>query len=80
MDAAFEKILKKIAELDENFEIKSNQLLIEDLDIDSLRLIDLVLQIEGEYEIELNEDALANARTVEALWVEITRAKDLINA
>ncbi|MET9301293.1 phosphopantetheine-binding protein [Micromonospora aurantiaca] len=71
MDTRFEQILKSVAELPDEFEILAEQDLREDLDIDSLRLIDVVLGIEEEFNVELGEDALAKAKTAGQLWAEI---------
>jgi acyl carrier protein len=74
MDTRFTDILKSVAELEESFTITGEQDLQADLEIDSLRLIDVVLNVEREFKVELSEEALAQAVTVGQLWAEVGRA------
>lgn len=68
MDARFENILREVAELDPDFVLDAEMSLEKDVGIDSLKLIDIILQIENMFHVELNEDVLASARTVAQLW------------
>ncbi|MFI9450273.1 acyl carrier protein [Amycolatopsis sp. NPDC052450] len=74
MDTRFTKILKSVAELDEDFTITVDQNLQGDLEIDSLRMIDIVLNVEREFDVELSEEALISAETVGQLWAEVSQA------
>jgi acyl carrier protein len=68
MDQRFIDILKNIGELSDNVVVSADSRLQEDIGIDSLKLIDIVLQLEGEFGVSLSEDALAQAKTVGDLW------------
>lgn len=74
MDVRFEKIVKSVAELEEDFALLPDQKLKADLDVDSLKLIDIVLLIEEEFGVELSEDGLADVETVGHLWSAVDRA------
>lgn len=68
MDQRFIAILKNIGELSDDVAVSADSRLQEDIGIDSLKLIDIVLQLEDEFGVSLNEDALAQAKTVGDLW------------
>jgi acyl carrier protein len=68
------KILKEVAELKADFDILPELKLSSDLGIDSLKLIDVVLSVEREFDVELSELNIANSRTVSELMKEVTRA------
>ena len=74
MDAQFVKILKTVAELPDDFEIRLEQELKSDLEIDSLGLIDVVLNLEADFSADMDEVALAKVVTVGDLWAEVVRA------
>lgn len=62
----FEKIIRIISE---EFDVSESDItlttsLAEDLDIDSLDLVDLVMSLEDEFGMELPDDALAEMSTV----------------
>lgn len=62
----FEKLKTIIVEefeLDEN-DITMNTSLNDDLDIDSLDLVDLVMTVEDEFSIELPDEALEGMKTI----------------
>jgi acyl carrier protein len=63
LDPRLARILKKIGELDDGFAVEASQELRSDLDIDSLKMIDVVLAVEKEFGIELDVDALARVQT-----------------
>jgi acyl carrier protein len=77
MDQRFINIIKNIGELAEDFQIAADLRLKEDIGIDSLKLIDIVLQLEGEFGVDLSEDALAQAKTVGDLWSEVAQVGTL---
>lgn len=63
---ALEKIKKIISEqfgIGEN-DITSETVLLEDLDADSLDLIDLAMSLEDEFEVEVPDEELENFKTV----------------
>lgn len=68
MESRFRQILQSVAELPDSFDILNTHELRSDLDIDSLRLIDVVLNVEQEFEVELGEEELAKVNTVGDLW------------
>ncbi|SEQ54363.1 acyl carrier protein [Pseudomonas sp. NFACC02] len=74
MDPRFINTLIKIGELKSDFQLTADLRLQEDIGIDSLKLIDIVLQLEDEFGINLSEDALAQASTVGELWGEVAAA------
>lgn len=62
----FERIKSIISE---EFDINENEItmttsLSDDLDIDSLDLVDLVMSLEDEFSVELPDEALADMKTV----------------
>ncbi len=62
----FEKVCKIISEqfdLDPQ-EITEDTLLIDDLDADSLDLVDLVMSFEDEFQMEVPEEEVENIKTV----------------
>lgn len=62
----FEKVKAVIAEqtgIDEN-EIKLESTFTEDLNIDSLDMVELVLELEEEYGIEIDEDDADKIKTI----------------
>jgi acyl carrier protein len=72
-DARFEAILRSVAELPEDLVITGEQNLRSELGVDSLKLMDLIVNLEGEYSIELSDDVSADVGTVEELWLEVSR-------
>ncbi len=63
---AFEKIKEIISEqfsIDED-KITENTILLEDLDADSLDLIDLAMSLEDAFEVEVPDEELENFKTV----------------
>jgi acyl carrier protein len=72
-DARFEAILRSVAELPEDLVITGEQNLRSELGVDSLKLMDLIVNLEGEYSIELGDDVSADVGTVEELWLEVSR-------
>lgn len=72
-DARFEAILRSVAELPEDRVITGEQNLRSELGVDSLKLMDLIVNLESEYGIELSDDVSADVGTVEELWLEVSR-------
>jgi acyl carrier protein len=64
IDKRISEVLKQIAELPDSFEISADQDLRADLDIDSLKLIDVVVQMEAALDIELGDEFSRDLVTV----------------
>ncbi|MFJ5309822.1 acyl carrier protein [Streptomyces sp. NPDC088350] len=75
-DDRFETILRSVAELPDDLVITGEQNLRNELGVDSLKLMDLIVNLEGEYSVELSDDVSADVSTVEELWLEVSRAAD----
>jgi acyl carrier protein len=73
VDAQFSDLIKSAAELPDSFTVLPEHDLKADLDIDSLRLIDVLLAVEDEFGVELEEDALARIETAGDLYIEIEK-------
>jgi acyl carrier protein len=54
------EIVRKTAKIPPSITIQPNSRLVEDLAIDSLDLIQMVLQVQDQFEIVIEEDAVAN--------------------
>ncbi|GAB2949543.1 acyl carrier protein [Streptomyces sp. NPDC059173] len=64
IDGRIAAVLREIAELPESFEITPEQDLKSDLSIDSLKLIDVVVQVEAALDVELGDDFSRDLATV----------------
>ncbi len=66
MDEKFEKVCEIIAdELDVNAEdITMETNLVEDLEADSLSIVELVMAFEDEFDVKLRDEELENIKTV----------------
>ncbi|MEU0131820.1 MULTISPECIES: acyl carrier protein [unclassified Streptomyces] len=64
IDGRISEVLKQIAELPDSFEVSADQNLRADLDIDSLKLIDVVVQVEAALDIELGDEFSRDLVTV----------------
>lgn len=73
-DPRFEAILRSVAELPEDLVITGRQNLRSELGVDSLKLMDLIVNLEGEFSVELDDEVSAGVGTVEELWSEVSRA------
>lgn len=74
IDPRIADILRTVAEQPESFEISGEQDLKEDLGLDSLLLIDVVINIEAELGIDMGDDFSRDMHTVSELD-EAVRAK-----
>lgn len=54
------EIVRKSAKIPPSVPIHANSRLVEDLSIDSLDLIQVILQVQDQFEIVIEEDAVAN--------------------
>ncbi|MFG2475809.1 acyl carrier protein [Streptomyces fagopyri] len=64
IDGRISEVLKQIAELPDSFAITADQDLKTDLNIDSLKLIDVVVQVEAVLDVELGDDFSRDLVTV----------------
>ncbi|MCX5141181.1 MULTISPECIES: acyl carrier protein [unclassified Streptomyces] len=64
VDDRIAEVLRRVAELPDSFEIKGSQELKADLAIDSLKMIDVIIQVEGELGIEMGDDFSRELLTV----------------
>ena len=60
-------VLRQVAELPDDFEIKPEQQLKADLDIDSLKMIDVVVRIEAALDVEMGDEFSTELTTVRDL-------------
>jgi len=74
LDARFEEILRSVGELPSALALAGDQDLRGDLGMDSLKLMDLIVHLEAEYDVEFGDDAMNGITTVEQLWLEVDRA------
>lgn len=65
-------VLKQVAELPESFEIRPEQNLKADLNIDSLRLIDVVVHVEATLDIAIGDEFSRDMVTVSDLQRYVT--------
>lgn len=72
IDERISEVLKEIAELPESFEISAGQDLKADLNIDSLKLIDIVVQVEAVLDIELGDEFSRDLVTVGDLQRQVS--------
>ncbi|QEU92652.1 acyl carrier protein [Streptomyces kanamyceticus] len=72
IDERISEVLKEIAELPESFEISAEQDLKADLNIDSLKLIDIVVQVEAVLDIELGDEFSRDLVTVGDLQRQVS--------
>ncbi|MET8583559.1 acyl carrier protein [Streptomyces collinus] len=64
VDERIAAVLRQVAELPESFPIEGSQELKADLGIDSLKMIDVIIQVEGELGIEMGDDFSRELLTV----------------
>jgi len=74
LDDRFEAVLRSVAELPADLEITGEQDLRSELGVDSLKLMDLIVNLEAEYSVELGDDVSTDVGTVGELWREVSRA------
>lgn len=74
----FEEIKKVIAEqlsVDED-SIEMETSLVEDLKADSLDIVEMVMELESEFDVEIPDDELANMKTVADVVTFIEKIKE----
>ncbi|OPG03925.1 hypothetical protein B1R27_26975 [Streptomyces sp. GKU 895] len=64
VDERIAAVLRQVAELPDSFRIEGSQELKADLGIDSLKMIDVIIQVEGELGIEMGDDFSRDLLTV----------------
>ncbi|MDF3299075.1 acyl carrier protein [Streptomyces tropicalis] len=72
VDGRISEVLKQIAELPDSFEITADQELKSDLSIDSLKLIDVVVQVEAVMDVELGDEFTRDLVTVGDLQRQVS--------
>ena len=73
MEQTLRKIVAKIAETSQDFAPGAN--LREDLDVDSVRLIELIFEIERAFQVQVPEGRYVNVRTFEDLLAFVKSIK-----
>jgi acyl carrier protein len=76
-----EEILKKVRDVLSGFELRDDQLvptarLVDDLELDSLDLVDLVVRLEEEVDLEIEEEELKAIGTVQDIVDVIYRKRN----
>lgn len=76
-----EEILKKVRDVLSGFELRDDQLvptarLVDDLELDSLDLVDLVVRLEEEVDLEIEEEELKAIETVQDIVDVIYRKRN----
>lgn len=71
IDSRVADVLRSVAERPGSFEISGDQHLSADLGIDSLKFIDVIVQVEAEFDIELGDDFPRDLATVADLGQHI---------
>ncbi|MEV6139193.1 acyl carrier protein [Nocardia sp. NPDC051990] len=66
-------VLRQVAELPGEFEIKAEHRLRADLDIDSLKLIDVMVRLEQDMQIDLGDGFETGVETVAQLGAYISK-------
>lgn len=74
LDERFEAILRSVAEIPVDLVITGEQDLRTELGVDSLKLMDLIVNVEEEFDVELSEEVPSKVNTVDDLWREVSRA------
>lgn len=66
--AQIHKVIREtLKPLDKGFVIESSMNLVEDLDADSLTIIELVMELESEFDIDIDDNELDVFTTVESV-------------
>lgn len=71
MDDRLNKILEKILSV-KSADITNDSMLVEELGADSLSVVEIVMELETEFDIEIDDDAIDNITTVGELKELIT--------
>ena len=71
MDDRLNKILEKILSV-KGADITNDSMLVEELGADSLSVVEIVMELETEFDIEIDDDAIDNITTVGELKELIT--------
>jgi acyl carrier protein len=71
MDDRLNKILEKILSV-KGADITNDSMLVEELGADSLSVVEIVMELETEFDVEIDDDAIDNITTVGELKELIT--------
>lgn len=71
IDERVDSILKNVLDLDFNFEIKPEHDILNDLGGDSLNIVEIIMQVETEYDIEIDDNDVEELQTVRELLLII---------
>jgi acyl carrier protein len=77
MLADLARIIRQVAKVKPQLPIRAESRLIDDLAIDSLDLVAIVLQIQDEFDVPIDEDALPQLRRVSDLAAYVVRRESL---
>jgi len=67
MNDLINEILKRVLDLEFDYQIKPQDLIQDDLGADSLNVVELILELEHEFDIEISDDAGYKIKTVQDL-------------
>lgn len=67
MTDALTSLLRDILDIDHTVEISESALLIEDLGADSLNVVEIVMEVENEFDVEIDDTEIDNIKTVAEL-------------
>ena len=67
MTDALTSLLRGILDIDHTVEISESALLVDDLGADSLNVVEIVMEVETEFDIEIDDTAIDNIKTVAEL-------------
>ena len=68
-------VVRQAAKLAPNVEIEADSRLVEDLGIDSLDLVGVLLKIQDHFEVEIDDDDVAQLKTIGSLADYIDQRK-----
>ncbi|MBS3993127.1 MAG: acyl carrier protein [Bacteroidetes bacterium] len=67
------KVIRNKSELTDNFEVKSSTVLYDELGLDSLDVVELVMEVEYEFNVQVNDQNIERVRTVGELLSGINK-------
>ncbi|MEV8371272.1 acyl carrier protein [Kribbella sp. NPDC056861] len=73
MNAKFEEIIREIGEVEESVVVDETQRFEADLNVDSLKLLDIIVNVEAEFEVEI--EMIHRFATVGDLWKHVESLK-----
>lgn len=67
MTDALTSLLHDVLDIDRTVEISESALLVDDLGADSLNVVEIVMEVETEFDIEIDDTEIDNIKTVAEL-------------